>query len=261
MQFIDTHTHLFHSQFDGDRKEVMHRAIQSGVKRVLLPNIDVSTYDQMMAMVRDYPGVAFPMMGIHPTHVGEDREEQLQAVEVAFDQNPEAFVAVGEIGIDLYWEKDKLAWQQEAFARQIDVALKHDKPIVIHARDSFNEIFEIVEEKQNGELKGVLHCFTGNLEQAQRCLQLGLHLGIGGVATFKNGGLDAVLPHVPTDKLVLETDSPYLAPVPYRGKRNESSYVPIVAQRVAELTGLKLTEVAAITTENAEKLFNLPQQK
>lgn len=259
MQFIDTHTHLFHSQFDSDREEMMQRSMQSGVKRVLLPNIDVSTYDQMMKMVRDYPGVAFPMMGIHPTHIGEDREDQLKAVERAFDENADAFVAVGEIGIDLYWEKDKLAWQQQAFARQIDVALKHDKPIVIHARDSFNEIFEIVEEKQNGKLRGVLHCFTGNLEQANRCLELGLHLGIGGVATFKNGGLDAVLPHVPTDKLVLETDSPYLAPVPYRGKRNESSYVPIVAQRVAEFTGLKLTEVAAITTANAEKLFNLPQ--
>lgn len=257
MQFIDTHTHLFHTQFDEDRAEMMKRCEQSGVSRVLLPNIDIHTVDRMMAMVAEYPGVAFPMMGIHPTHIGEDREEQLAAVEQAFEENADAFVAVGEIGIDLYWEKDKLAWQQEAFARQIDVALKYDKPIVIHARDSFDEIFEVLEQKQNGLLTGVLHCFTGNLEQANKCLELGMYLGIGGVATFKNGGLDAVLPHVPTDKLVLETDSPYLAPVPYRGKRNESSYVPIVAQRVAELTGLKLSEVASITTENAEQLFKL----
>lgn len=257
MQFIDTHTHLFHTQFDEDRAEMMKRCEQSGVSRVLLPNIDIHTVDRMMAMVAEYPGVAFPMMGIHPTHIGEDREEQLAAVEQAFEDNADAFVAVGEIGIDLYWEKDKLAWQQEAFARQIDVALKYDKPIVIHARDSFDEIFEVLEQKQNGLLTGVLHCFTGNLEQANKCLELGMYLGIGGVATFKNGGLDAVLPHVPTDKLVLETDSPYLAPVPYRGKRNESSYVPIVAQRVAELTGLKLSEVASITTENAEQLFKL----
>lgn len=261
MQYIDTHTHLFHKQFDEDRAEMMERARVAGVDRVLLPNIDVDTIDRMMKMVEDYPGRAFPMMGIHPTHVGEDREEQLNVVRSWYGKNADAFVAVGEIGIDLYWEKDKLAWQVEAFEAQIDIALQYDKPIVIHARDSFDEIFASLEKKQNGNLTGVLHCFTGNLNQAIRSLDLGMHLGIGGVATFKNGGLDQVIPHVPMDRIVLETDSPYLAPVPYRGKRNESSYVPIVAQRVADLTGLSVREVARITTENAEKLFDLSQSE
>ncbi|NVK26698.1 MAG: TatD family hydrolase [Flavobacteriia bacterium] len=257
MQYIDTHTHLFHKQFDEDRAEMMERARVAGVERVLLPNIDVDTIDRMMKMVEDYPGRAYPMMGIHPTHVGEDRKNQLQTVRTWFEKSADKFVAVGEIGIDLYWEKDKLNWQVEAFEEQIDIALEFDKPIVIHARDSFDEIFESLERKQNGKLKGVLHCFTGNLEQANRCLDLGMHLGIGGVATFKNGGLDRVLPHVSKDVIILETDSPYLAPVPYRGKRNESSYVPIVAQRVSELMGLTVKEVAEQTTLNAEKLFRL----
>lgn len=258
MRFIDTHTHLFHKQFDDDRSDAMERAVQSGVNCVLLPNIDVHTVDRMMKMVAEYPGVAFPMMGIHPTHIGEDRADQLAAVEEAFASRADGFVAVGEIGIDLYWEKDKLVWQQEAFARQIDIALRYDKPIVIHARDSFDEIVEIIEEKQRGDLRGVLHCFTGSREQADKCLELGLHLGIGGVATFKNGGLDQVLPYVPADRIILETDSPYLAPVPYRGKRNESSYIPIIAQRVAEITGRSVRDIADQTTRNAEKLFNLP---
>ncbi|KAB2807030.1 TatD family hydrolase [Phaeocystidibacter luteus] len=258
MQYIDTHTHLFHKQFDEDRAEMMERARVAGVERVLLPNIDVDTIDRMMKMVEDYPGRAFPMMGIHPTHVGEDRRAQLDTVRSWFEKSADRFVAVGEIGIDLYWEKDKLDWQVEAFEEQIDIALEFDKPIVIHARDSFDEIFESLERKQNGNLKGVLHCFTGNIEQANRCLDLGMHLGIGGVATFKNGGLDKVLPHVSKDVIILETDSPYLAPVPYRGKRNESSYVPIVAQRVAELMGMTVKEVAEQTTLNAEKLFRLP---
>lgn len=260
MQFIDTHTHLFHKQFDEDRAEMMERARMSGVERVLLPNIDVTTVDAMMQMVEDYPNRAFPMMGIHPSHIDEDRKEQLAVVRKAFEENADSFVAVGEIGIDLYWEQDKLAWQQEAFAYQIDLALEFDKPIVIHARDSFNEIFEILEEKQNGKLRGVLHCFTGNSDQAAKCLELGMYLGIGGVATFKNGGLDKVLPGVPLDRLVLETDSPYLAPVPYRGKRNESSYIPIVAQRMSDLMNVKVSEIAEITTRNAEQLFNLPKQ-
>lgn len=258
MQYIDTHTHLFHKQFDEDRKEMMERARVSGVDRVLLPNIDVDTIDRMMQMVKEYPGRAFPMMGIHPSHVGEDRKAQLEVVRGWFEKDADQFVAVGEIGIDLYWEKDKLDWQVEAFEYQIDLALEFNKPIVIHARESFDEIFEVLERKQNGNLSGVLHCFTGNAEQAQKCLDLGLHLGIGGVATFKNGGLDKSLPGLPLDKLVLETDSPYLAPVPYRGKRNESSYVPIVAQRLAEIMGITVKEIAENTTRNAEKLFELP---
>lgn len=258
MQYIDTHAHLFHKQFDEDRAEMMERARVAGVDRVLLPNIDVDTVDRMMKMVEDYPGRAFSMMGIHPTYVGEDRRQQLDVVRSWFEKSADSFVAVGEIGIDLYWEKDKLDWQVEAFEEQIDLALEFNKPIVIHARDSFDEIFTSVEKKQNGALRGVLHCFTGNLNQAKRCLDLGLHLGIGGVATFKNGGLDQVLPHVPVECLLLETDSPYLAPVPYRGERNESSYIPIVAQRLAELTGRSIPDIAAITTENAEKLFELP---
>lgn len=258
MQYIDTHTHLFHKQFDEDRAEMMERARVSGVNRVLLPNIDVETIDRMMQMVNDYPGRAFPMMGIHPSHIGEDRWEQLEVVKTHFEENADSFVAVGEIGIDLYWEQDKLDWQVEAFEYQIDLALEYKKPVVIHARDSFDEIFTSLERKQDGSLTGVLHCFTGNADQAQRCLELGMHLGIGGVATFKNGGLDTALPGVPLEKLVLETDSPYLAPVPYRGKRNESSYVPIVAQRLAEIMGVTVKEIAEVTTRNAEKLFELP---
>ncbi len=257
MQIIDTHAHLYHQQFDDDREEMLKRAIYSGVTRWLLPNIDLNSIPGMLKLVEDYPQHAFAMMGLHPCSVGDDRAHQLGKMKEILFATPENFYAVGEIGIDLYWDKSTLDIQVEAFHEQIDWAIELDKPIVIHVRDSFDETFKVLDERRHPKLRGVIHCFTGNLEQANYALDLGFHLGIGGVATFKNGGLDQVLPHIDLNRIVLETDSPFLAPVPYRGKRNESAYTSLVAVRVAELTGKNVVEIADITTRNAEALFHL----
>lgn len=257
MQMIDTHAHLYHQQFEQDRMEMLNRAIHSGVTRWLLPNIDLNSITGMMQLVEEFPERAFPMMGLHPCSVGDDRVHQLGEMKKILFENPTQFCAVGEIGIDLYWDKTTLGIQIEAFHEQIDWALELEKPIVIHVRDSFDETFKVLDERRHPKLHGVIHCFTGNLEQAQYALDLGFHLGIGGVATFKNGGLDQVLPHIDINRIVLETDSPFLAPVPYRGKRNEAAYTALVAVRVAELTGRNVAEIADITTRNAEELFQL----
>lgn len=255
MKFIDTHAHLYLDQFKDDLDEVIQNAISDGVEKMYLPNIDSHTIESMNNLVKKFPNNCFPMIGLHPSDVKENFKDELAIVER--EAKTKKYVAIGEIGIDLYWDKTFLAQQQEAFAFQIELAKSMDLPIVIHARESFEEIFEVLDTLNDDSLNGVLHCFTGNLEQANRVINYGgFKLGIGGVATFKNGGLDKVIPHVDLKHLVLETDAPFLAPTPYRGKRNESKYIPIIADRIAQLQGVKIEEVAEITTQNAMELFS-----
>lgn len=253
MIYIDSHTHIYSDSFKDDREAVIERARELGVSKLYMPNVDEASIDAMLEAEHRYPQ-CIPMMGLHPCSVGKDFERQLYIVEDWL--NKRSFVAVGEIGIDLYWDKNWLEQQQEALRIQLRWAKQKGLPVVIHTRDAMQETLELLEQEQDGMLRGVLHCFTGNLEEANKAIALGFYLGIGGVATFKNGGLDAVLPHVTLEKLLLETDSPYLAPVPYRGKRNSPEYIPVVARRVAELMKKELYEVAAVTTANTNKLFS-----
>ncbi len=254
MNFIDTHTHLYLDQFKEDIDQVVQNALDSGVSKLLLPNIDSHTLASMNALSEKFPGICYPMIGLHPSDVKENYQEELAIVKRESESNK--YIAIGEIGIDLYWDKTFLAQQQEVFAFQLELAKSLEIPVAIHARDSFNEIFEILDHHNDDSLMGVLHCFTGNLAQANRVIDYGgFKLGIGGVATFKNGGLDKVIPHIDLAHLVLETDSPFLAPTPYRGKRNESQYIPIIADKIAQMKGIKIEEVAEVTTENALGLF------
>ena len=259
MRLIDTHTHLYQPKFDSDRDAAVARCLEAGVDTLLLPNIDAESIPRVRAMLADYPGQARGMMGLHPCHVQADAmEAELAAIEQELRANRADYVAVGEIGVDLYWDRSTLAVQQEAFRRQVAWAKELDLPVVIHVRDAFEELFALLDELNDSALRGVVHCFTGTLADAQRVLAYGdFYLGIGGVATYKNGGLDQTLPTIARDRILLETDAPYLAPVPFRGKRNESAYVVHVAQRVADLWEVPLAEVAAITTANAERLFRL----
>ena len=231
--YIDTHAHLYVSEFDADRNEMIQRALNAGVKQVVLPAIDSETTAAMHALKKQFPKNIHLMMGLHPTHVKENVEEEL--VHVANELEKNNFVAVGEIGMDLYWDKTYQKEQQKAFAQQIDWALAYDLPIVIHCRKAFDEIFEVLEGVVNQRLRGIFHCFTGNVAQAQHAIELNMLLGIGGVLTFKNSGLAETISKIPLAHLVLETDAPYLAPMPFRGKRNESAYLPLVAQRLAQV--------------------------
>ena len=252
---IDTHTHIYAAAFDEDREEAIKRAIAAGVLKLILPAIDSKTTAIMHEVKRNYPDHVYLMMGLHPTHVGLNLEEELAHVKKQLDAH--SFVAVGEIGMDLYWDKTFQSQQQDAFARQIHWALEADLPIVIHCRDAFDPIFEVLEGVNDDRLRGVFHCFSGTNEDAQRALSLNFYLGIGGVVTFKNGKIHQFLADFPIEKMLLETDSPYLAPTPHRGKRNESAYLPIVAKKMAELFGTTSSEVARITSKNAQKLFDL----
>jgi TatD DNase family protein len=253
MVLTDTHTHLYIEAFDEDRDEVMARAREAGVTRFFLPAIDSSFNQAMKAMKAQYPDSVFLMTGLHPTHVGEHYQEELERVESALDEG--GYVAVGEIGIDLYWDTSRLEEQTRAFRSQIRMAIAHDLPIVIHCREAFEEIFEVLESEKHERLRGIFHCFTGTLEQARKAISLNMKLGIGGVVTFKNGKIDRFLSQIPLEHIVLETDAPYLAPVPYRGKRNESSYIRNVSGRLAELYGRSEAEIAAVTTENSIAVF------
>lgn len=254
MIFTDTHTHLYSEQFDEDRAEMVQRAINNGVERLFLPNIDSSSIDGMLALQKQFPKNCFAMMGLHPTSVKENYLEELNLAEQHLNENH--FCAIGEIGIDLYWDKTFLKQQQIAFRTQINWAKDRNLPFVIHCRDSFNEIFEILDELNDSTMRGIFHCFTGNLEQAKHIISYGgFKLGIGGVVTFKNSGLEEVLKHLDIKNLVLETDSPYLAPVPFRGKRNESSYIINVAAKLSEIYQLSIEEVAKITTQNSVEVF------
>ena len=255
MQFIDTHTHLYLPEFDNDRDEVIGRAIKNGVTRLLLPNIDKNSIDPMMNMVIKYPGICYPMIGLHPTSVREDHNEQLKGIKSMTDR--ENFIAIGEIGIDLYWDKTYINEQINIFKEQVDLAIKLDLPVVIHTRDSFNEIFSALNDFRNNSPRGVFHAFTGTYEQAQKAIEMGFLLGVGGIVTFKNAGVDKVISQTGADRIILETDSPYLAPTPNRGKRNESSYLVHIAEKVAGITGKSVEEIADITTGNAVELFSL----
>jgi len=255
MNYIDTHTHLFLPEFDTDRDQVIANAKNAGVEKVLLPNVDSGTILPLLDLVDKFPDFCFPMIGLHPTSVKENFEQELEMVESWLKKRK--FYAIGEIGIDLYWDKTFLKQQEEVFKYQIKLAKKYDLPIIIHARDSFDEIFNIVEREIDSSLKGIFHAFTGNLEQAKQIIDWGFFIGIGGIVTFKNSHLRDVIKKIDINHLVLETDSPYLAPVPYRGKRNESAYIQIIAQKIAEIKEISLDEVAQITTSNAKKRFKI----
>ncbi|WP_435624610.1 TatD family hydrolase [Flagellimonas sp.] len=255
MMITDTHTHLYSEAFDEDRDIMIQRALDLGVKRFFIPAID-STYTQrMFELEKAYPDNVFLMMGLHPTHVKENYMEELAHVEEMLAQRK--FYAVGEIGIDLYWDKTFLAQQQEAFKYQIALAKKYHLPIVIHCRESFDEIFEVLEEVKDEKLYGIFHCFTGTLEQAKRAISFNMKLGIGGVVTFKNGKIDTFLSQVPLEHIVLETDSPYLAPVPFRGKRNESAYITEVLEKLEIIYGFTKEHIVKVTTDNSKAVFGI----
>jgi TatD DNase family protein len=251
----DTHTHLYSEEFDEDRNEMMQRAINAGVSRMFVPSIDSNCTQKMYELEEQYPENVFLMMGLHPTYVKENYLEELAHVEKELSSRK--FYAVGEIGIDLFWDKTFLKEQQHAFQYQIQLAKKYKLGINIHCRDAFDEVFEVLESKKASDLFGIFHCFTGDLGQAQRAISLGMKLGIGGVATFKNGKIDQFLNEIELKHIVLETDSPYLAPVPYRGKRNESSYTVLVAQKLSEIYQLPIEEIGEITTQNSKQIFGI----
>jgi len=256
MEMIDTHTHLYSEQFDEDRDAMIQRALNEGVKRFFLPNIDSNSIKGMKDLVAKYPNNCYPMMGLHPCSVGKNVAEDLALIEKELASNK--YIAVGEIGIDLYWDKSFQQEQEMAFKKQIEWAKKLELPIVIHCREAFDEILTILDEVNDEQLSGVFHCFTGSLEQANHILNYGgFKLGIGGVVTFKNSGLDKVVEQLNLKDLVLETDAPYLAPVPFRGKRNESAYVSRVAEKLAEIFQLPLAKIAQQTTANALEIFKI----
>ena len=256
MLFIDTHTHLYAEQFEEDRDAMILRAIEAGITHFFLPNIDRSSIGGMNELVHNYPKRCFPMMGLHPCSVNDQWEEELKWIEKELENKK--YIAVGEIGIDLYWDKTYLEEQQIAFRKQIQWAKEKNLPIVIHCREAFDEILAILDEVNDEHLKGIFHCFTGNLKQAQHILEYGnFKLGIGGVVTFKNAGLDKVLEKLSIHDIVLETDSPYLAPSPHRGKRNESSYLLKIAEKVAEILKLPLKEVKEISSKNALSIIKI----
>jgi len=251
----DTHTHLYSEQFDEDRAEMIQRAKDAGVTRFFIPAIDSSYTDSMFLLENNFKEDVFLMMGLHPTSVKENYKEELAHVKEWIDKRD--FIAIGEIGIDLYWDKTFLPQQQEVFRTQIQWAKGKKLPIVIHCRDAFDEIFEVLESEKSEDLFGIFHCFTGTLEQAQKAISYNMKLGIGGVATFKNGKIDKFLAKIDIKHIVLETDSPYLAPTPYRGKRNESSYITQVVEKLAIIYELTFREIAEITTQNSKDIFGV----
>lgn len=252
--FVDTHAHLYHERFSDDREAMLSRALEAGVTRLFLPNIDAGSIAAMHALVAAHPDRCFPMMGLHPCSVGEDNGAAMEQVERLLSAG--GYCAVGEIGIDLYWDRTYLEQQRDVFRRHVRWAKELDLPIVIHCRQSFDEVIAIVEEENDDRLRGVFHCFTGTPEEARRVVALGgFFLGIGGVVTYPKGGLFETMREVGAEHCVLETDAPYLAPVPFRGKRNESAYIPHIAAKLAEATGHDMEAIARITTTNAATLF------
>ncbi|MGB5418292.1 TatD family hydrolase [Algibacter sp.] len=255
MIITDTHTHLYSEAFDEDRNEMINRSINQGISRFFIPAIDSTYTASMLQLENDFPKNIFLMMGLHPTHVKENYEEELNHVEEMLIKRP--FFAVGEIGIDLYWDKSTLNIQKKAFKHQIQLAKKFKLPIVIHCREAFDEIFEVLETEKGDDLFGIFHCFTGTLEQAHKAISYNMKLGIGGVVTFKNGKIDQFLNQLDLNHLVLETDSPYLAPVPYRGKRNESGYIINVLEKLSEIYNVSKEKIAEITTQNSKDIFKI----
>ncbi|MCL9782882.1 TatD family hydrolase [Vibrio sp. S4M6] len=252
---IDTHAHIYAEEFDQDRALVVERALSQGIDRILLPNIDLDSIEPMLKTEAEFPNVCRSMMGLHPCYVNAEVKSTLDTIYAWYDKHD--FIAVGEIGIDLYWDKTFRKEQEWAFAHQLNWAKEMGLPAVIHTRDSMTETLALLAKEQDGSLTGVFHCFGGSVEEAKAINDLGFHLGLGGVSTFKNGGMDKVIPNVNMDFVILETDCPYLAPVPHRGKRNEPAYTQLVAHRIAELKGVSLEDVDNITTNNAKQLFKL----
>jgi TatD DNase family protein len=255
MVLTDTHTHLYYETDAVKRSELMQRCNQNGISRLFLPNVDAASVPLMFELLEAYPASCYPMLGLHPCSVKDNWEEELAVIQPALHQHK--IYAIGEIGIDLYWDKTFLTEQIQAFKLQIKWAKALKLPIVIHCRDAFDEVYQVLLDEQGESLRGIFHCFTGTLEQARKIIALGFYLGIGGVVTYKNAGLDKILPQIDLKHVVLETDSPYLTPVPYRGKPNESSYLIYVAQKVADLYQIFVEEVAEITTENSKKIFGV----
>ena len=255
MIITDTHTHLYSEAFDEDRANMIQRALEANVSRFFIPAIDSTYTASMLQLEKDFPEHIFLMMGLHPTHVKDNYKEELAHVEDMLSQRQ--FYAVGEIGIDLYWDKTTLDIQIEAFKHQINLAKKYKLPIVIHCREAFDEIFEVLEQEKSDDLFGIFHCFTGTLEQAQQAISYNMKLGIGGIVTFKNGKIDQFINKIDLKHIVLETDSPYLAPKPYRGKRNESLYINKVLEKLSELYDTSEEEIARITTENSKQVFGI----
>jgi TatD DNase family protein len=253
---VDTHTHLYLPEFDADRETVMQRAFDTGVKKILLPNIDSTTNKALFDLIERYPKNCFAMIGLHPCSVKENWEDELDNCRsYLFDSDRNKFYGIGEIGLDYYWDKTFITQQQESLCIQLKRAKELNLPVSIHSREAVDDCIEIVSVEKNNNLNGVFHCFSGTLEQALKITSLGFYLGIGGVVTFKNSGLDKILPNIPLEHVVLETDAPYLAPVPHRGKRNESSYLNLVVQKIAEIKSTTVEEVERITTANALKIF------
>jgi len=255
MNLIDTHCHLYSSEFDTDRRAMLSRAEYEGITKMLMPAIDISTHVQMLDVEKEFPGKCLSMMGLHPCSVKENYCDEMTVVEQHFEKR--RFVAVGETGLDFYWDLTYTKQQYHVFERQIELALHYDIPVVIHSRNSTDECIELVQKNQTGKLKGVFHCFSGSLAQALKITDLNFYLGIGGVLTFKKSGLDTVMDRMNLDHIILETDSPYLAPVPFRGKRNECSYLKYVAEKLAGIKKVTVDEIAEITTANAKELFDL----
>jgi TatD DNase family protein len=255
---IDTHAHIYAEEFDADRADVLQRAFDAGLDALYMPNVDHTSIDRMLEVEAKNPQRAFAMMGLHPCSVKKGFEKELYIVESWLQKRP--FLAIGEIGTDLYWDKSTWAYQQEAFIQQIRWAKQYRMPVAIHCRESLADTLKLLEPFAGPDLSGVFHCFTGTLEQAKQCIALGFSVGIGGVSTFKNGGLDTVLPTVELNHVLLETDCPYLAPAPHRGKRNEPAYLSLIAQRVADLKKMPLAEVIRATTDNARKVFASPSR-
>jgi len=255
MKLIDTHTHLYNEAFDEDRDQLIKNAIDKGIELFYLPSIDSEYTSRMYDLEKEYPNHIRLMMGLHPTHVKENCKEELQHVKQNLSQH--RFAAVGEIGIDLYWDQTFLKQQQEAFNIQIRLAKEYELPIVIHCRDAFDEVFEILEDHRGEDLSGIFHCFTGTKKQAERAIDFNLKLGIGGVVTFKNGKIDQFLDQISLDHIVLETDAPYLAPTPFRGKRNQSEYLVYILQKLALIYRRSASEIASITSKNALSIFKI----
>ena len=252
--FIYSHSHLYLEAFETDRTEVIFRAKEAGISHILLPNIDSTSWEQMLSLITLNPGYCFPMAGLHPTSVlPETAEKELGLVEQQLNKG--GFYALGEIGIDLYWDKTHLELQEDVFRTQLHWAKKWKLPVAIHVRNSYNEVWRILKQELTSDLNGVFHCFPGNVIQAKQVIEAGFKLGIGGVVTFKNSGMQEVVKTFGPEHIILETDSPFLAPVPYRGKRNEPFYIPLIAEKVGELCGLSITDVGLITSENAKELF------
>jgi TatD DNase family protein len=255
MQLIDTHTHLYLPEFDADRDEMIGRAVSSGVARLLMPNIDVRSAGLMLSAADRYNSICLPMIGLHPTSVKDDFQEQLAEIEKISSEN--IFIAVGEIGIDLYWDKTHLKDQIEVFRKQVSFAIRSGLPVAVHSRDAFPEVFSVLDEFKGEPLSGVFHAFSGNMKDAVKAVEMGFMLGIGGPVTFKNSGLEKIVLEAGLENIVLETDSPYLAPVPFRGKRNESSYIGLINKKIAEVFGMDENESASRTTENSCRLFKI----